>query len=220
MISLFGDRLNQIALAVIVLAYTGSAVAVGFVFLAAALPNLLLGPISGTLVDRWDQKQVLVVSDLLRAAVVLLIPIAVTQNVVLVYPLIFAVTSISIFFRPARESIMPRIVRPDDLLTANSANWMAETLADIVGYSLAGLFVAFLGERDRARVLARLSDVRDFGSADPHGDRPARRPCRSPKRAQGVIDRDACRMALPADGDHIARRTRPRRWLPNSEQGS
>ena len=145
LISLFGDRLNQIALAVIVLSYTGSAVAVGFVFLAAALPNLLLGPISGTLIDRWDQKQVLVVSDLLRAAVVLLIPVAVTENVALVYPLIFVVTAISIFFRPARESIMPRIVGRDDLLTANSANWLAETLADIVGYSLAGLFVAFLG---------------------------------------------------------------------------
>ena len=144
-ISLFGDRLNQIALAVIVLAYTGSAVAVGFVFLAAALPNLVLGPISGALVDRWDQKQVLIVSDLLRASVVLLIPVAVATNVVLVYPLIFAVTAISIFFRPAREAIMPRIVRPEDLLTANSANWLAETLADIVGYSLAGLFVAFLG---------------------------------------------------------------------------
>ncbi len=144
-ISLFGDRLNQIALAVIVYAYTGSAVAVGFVFLAAALPNLLLGPISGTLVDRWDQKQVLVVADLLRAAVVLLIPVAAVTNVVLVYPLVFTVTSISIFFRPARESIMPRIVRPEDLLTANSANWLAETLADIVGYTLAGVFVAFLG---------------------------------------------------------------------------
>ena len=144
-ISLFGDRLNQIALAVIVYAYTNSAVAVGFVFLAAALPNLILGPISGTLVDRWDQKQVLVVSDLLRAAVVLLIPVAAVTNILLVYPLVFAVTSISIFFRPARESVMPRIVRSEDLLTANSANWLAETLADIVGYSLAGVFVAFLG---------------------------------------------------------------------------
>lgn len=144
-ISLFGDRVNQIALAVIVLGVTGSPIAVGFVFLAAALPNLLLGPISGTLVDRWDQKQVMVVSDLLRAAVVLLVPVAVVTNVVLVYPLIFLMTSISIFFRPAREAVMPRIVAPGDLLTANSANWLAETLADIVGYSLAGLFVAFLG---------------------------------------------------------------------------
>jgi MFS family permease len=144
-ISLFGDRVNQIALAVIVLGVTGSPIAVGFVFLAAALPNLLLGPISGTLVDRWDQKQVMVVSDLLRAAVVLLIPVAVVTNVVLTYPLVFLMTSISIFFRPAREAVMPRIVASRDLLTANSANWLAETLADIVGYSLAGLFVAFLG---------------------------------------------------------------------------
>jgi MFS family permease len=144
-ISLFGDRVNQVALAVIVFGVTKSPIAVGFVFMAAALPNLLLGPISGTLVDRWDQKQVMVVSDLLRAAVVLLVPVAVVTNVVLVYPLIFLMTSVSIFFRPAREAVMPRIVASRDLITANSANWLAETLADIVGYSLAGLFVAFLG---------------------------------------------------------------------------
>ena len=145
LISLFGDRVTQIALAVVVYGLTHSAVAVGFVFLAATLPNLLLGPLSGTLVDRWDQKQVLVVSDLLRAAIVLLIPVAAVTNLVLVYPLVFLVTSISIFFRPAREAVMPRIVRESDLLTANSANWLAETLADVIGYPLAGLFVAFLG---------------------------------------------------------------------------
>jgi len=144
-ISLFGDRVTQIALAVVVYGLTHSAVAVGFVFLAATLPNLLLGPLSGALVDRWDQKQVLVVSDLLRAAIVLLIPVAAVTNLVLVYPLVFLVTSISIFFRPAREAVMPRIVREGDLLTANSANWLAETLADVIGYPLAGLFVAFLG---------------------------------------------------------------------------
>jgi DHA3 family macrolide efflux protein-like MFS transporter len=145
LISLFGDRIHQVALAFIVLEVTKSPIAVGFVFLAATLPNLLLGPFSGTLVDRWDQKQVLVVSDLLRAAVVLLIPLAAVTHILLVYPLVFLVTSISIFFRPAREAVMPRIVADDELLTANSANWLAESLADTVGYPVAGLFVAFLG---------------------------------------------------------------------------
>ena len=37
------------------------------VVLAATLPNLLLGPIAGTFVDRWDQKHVMIVSDLIRA---------------------------------------------------------------------------------------------------------------------------------------------------------
>ena len=45
-------------------------------FLAAMLPNLLLGPLAGTFVDRWDQKRVMIASDLLRAGLVVLIPFA------------------------------------------------------------------------------------------------------------------------------------------------
>ena len=50
----------------------------------------------------------------------------------------------SIFFRPARAAVLPRIVPNDDLLPANSAMWVGETLADVINYPLAGLFVLFL----------------------------------------------------------------------------
>jgi DHA3 family macrolide efflux protein-like MFS transporter len=145
LISLFGDRLHQVALVAVVAISTGSVLATGLVFFAATLPNLLLSPIAGTFVDRWDRKEVLIVSDILRAAIVLLIPVAATLNVLLVYPMVFAVTSISIFFRPARVAILPRIVDQRDLLTANSALWVGETLADVFGYPLAGIFVVALG---------------------------------------------------------------------------
>jgi MFS family permease len=146
LISLVGDRVHQIAIAFLVYFQTGSSpVAVGAVFFAATLPNLLFSPIAGALVDRWDQREVMVVSDLLRAALVLLIPIAAATNLLLVYPIVFLITTVSIFFRPARIAVLPRIVRDDELLTANSALWIGETMADIVGYPLAGLFVAFLG---------------------------------------------------------------------------
>ena len=145
LISLFGDRLNQLALVAVVAVSTGSALATGLVFFAATLPNLLLSPIAGTFVDRWDHKEVMVVSDILRAAIVLILPIAAVTNLVLVYPLIFLVTSISVFFRPARVAILPRIVPEEDLLSANSALWVGETIADIIGYPLAGLFVVLLG---------------------------------------------------------------------------
>jgi DHA3 family macrolide efflux protein-like MFS transporter len=144
-ISLFGDRLHQIALGVMVLAVTGSALQTGLVFLSATLPNLLLGPIAGTFVDRWDQKLVMIVSDVLRAGLVLVIPFVVDMSVPLVYPLVFLVTTISLFFRPARAAILPRIVARDDLMAANGAMWTGETIADIAGYPLAGVFVAFLG---------------------------------------------------------------------------
>jgi len=118
---------------------------VAFVFVAATLPNLLLSPVAGAYVDRWNQRDVMIVSDLLRAAVVLMMPIAAVTNIWLVYPLIFLITSISIFFRPARVAILPRLVRSDELVTANSAMWAGETFADVIGYPLAGIFVAFLG---------------------------------------------------------------------------
>jgi predicted MFS family arabinose efflux permease len=145
LISLFGDRVHQVAIAFLVYDATGSALAVAGVFLSATLPNLVLGPIAGTLVDRWDQREVMIVSDLLRAAVVLVVPVAASIDIVLVYPLVFVITSVSLFFRPARTAVVPRIVRDDELVTANSAIWMSETVADVVGYPLAAIFVAFLG---------------------------------------------------------------------------
>jgi MFS family permease len=144
-VSLFGDRLHQIALGVMVLARTGSALPTGRVFFAATLPNLLLGPLAGTFVDRWDQKHVMIVSDVVRAGLVLLIPFVVQDDVLLVYPLVFVVTTVSLFFRPAKAAVLPRIVDRDDLIPANGAIWTGETIADIAGYPLAGVFVAFLG---------------------------------------------------------------------------
>jgi DHA3 family macrolide efflux protein-like MFS transporter len=147
LISLLGDRVHQVALAFLVLRATNSPIAVGAVFLVATLPNLLFGPIAGTLVDRWDHREVMIVSDLLRAGVVLLIPIAAVTNLALVYPLVFLVTTISIFFRPAKGAILPRLIASEDLVAANSALWIGETFADIGGYVLAGLFVALLGSQ-------------------------------------------------------------------------
>jgi len=144
-ISLFGDRLHQVALGVLVLNVTGSALATGLVFLAATLPNLLLGPIAGTFVDRWDHKRVMIASDLIRAALVLAIPVVAARDIVLVYPLVFLITAVSLFFRPAKSAVVPRLVHRDDLLAANSATWTGETMADIMGYPLAGLFVGLLG---------------------------------------------------------------------------
>jgi DHA3 family macrolide efflux protein-like MFS transporter len=144
LISLFGDRIHLVAITLLVVQATHSSIAIALVFIAATIPNLFLSPVAGTFVDRWDQHDVLVVSDILRAALVLAIPVAAVTNLVLVYPLTFLIACISVFFRPARVAILPRIVRADDLVTANSLLWLAETLADIVGFPLAGLFVTFV----------------------------------------------------------------------------
>ena len=195
LISLFGDRLNQLALVAVVAISTGSALATGLVFFAATLPNLLLSPIAGTFVDRWDHKEVMVVSDILRGGIVLILPIAAVTNIVLVYPLIFLVTSISVFFRPARVAILPQIVPDEDLLSANSALWVAETIADVIGYP-AGRPVRVPARLRRPdRVLGRCRDVSRVGGADRHDRRPCqgtvRRKARPPVRASSRSSRPA-----------------------------
>ncbi len=146
LISLFGDRLHQLALVALVGEATQyGAFAVAMIFVAATVPNLVFGPLAGALVDRWDQKRVMVASDVLRAGLVFLIPAAATVDVLLVYPLVFVLTTVSIFFRPARTAVIPRIVKDDELVAANSAVWLGDSLADVVGYPLAALFVAVLG---------------------------------------------------------------------------
>ena len=182
---------------------------------SATLPNLLLSPIAGAFVDRWDRKEVMVVSDILRAAIVLLLPIAAVTNILLVYPLIFLVTTISVFFRPARVAILPRIVPEEDLLSANSAMWVGETIADVVGYPLAGVFVALLGTAvplafwlDSATYLASaclLGTIVVNAAARP------RRRGRGPSRPRRRDDR---RLAVPAARDGPAGQHPPGRGRP------
>jgi DHA3 family macrolide efflux protein-like MFS transporter len=145
-ISSLGDRVHQVALVFLVAGDTAnSPLALGMVFAAMTLPTVIVGPFAGALVDRWDRKRVMVGSDLLRAAIVALIPLLASVHVGIVMILVFALATVSAFFRPARTAALPQVVPEDDLMTANSAMWVADTAADLVGYSLGGLFVAFLG---------------------------------------------------------------------------
>ena len=109
------------------------------------LPTSLVGPLAGALVDRWNRKWVMVGSDLVRAGLVFAIPIVAVLHISLVVGLVFLIAAASSFFRPARAAALPHVVPDEDLLTANSAMWVADTVSDLAGYGLGGLFVAFLG---------------------------------------------------------------------------
>jgi MFS family permease len=145
-VSSLGDRVHQIALVFLVARATNnSPFALGLVFAAMTVPTFLTGPLAGALVDRWDRKRVMVGSDLARAGLVFAIPAAAVVNIGLVVVLVFLIAVASSFFRPARSAALPQVVADEDLLTANSAMWVADTFSDLAGYALGGLFVALLG---------------------------------------------------------------------------
>jgi MFS family permease len=143
LVSVMGDRINQIALVTLV-AINGTALEVGITFAMTAIPNVFLGPVAGALVDRWDRRITMIVCDVVRAVLVLLVPLAFDVNIGLVYAIAFAVATVSLLFRPAKVAIVPVIVDDADLVAANSAVTLTETVADIIGYPLAGLLAAAL----------------------------------------------------------------------------
>jgi MFS family permease len=144
LVSLFGDRVHQLALAFLVAARF-SPLDVGITFAMTAIPNVVLGPLAGALADRWDRRIAMIGCDVIRAGLVLLVPLAADVSIVLVYAIAFAVSAVSIVFRPAKNAIVPLIVDERELVTANSATTVTETLADLIGYPVAGLLVAALG---------------------------------------------------------------------------
>jgi MFS family permease len=143
LISLMGDRVHYIALGFLV-ATRGTALDVGLTFAAAAISNVFFGPWAGALADRWDRRRTMIASDLVRAAMVLAVPFVIDINIALVYLVAFLVATVSLFFQPAKNAMVPQIVEREDLVPANSATSVTETLADLVGLPLASLLVAIL----------------------------------------------------------------------------
>ncbi|MCB9098789.1 MAG: MFS transporter [Anaerolineales bacterium] len=126
-ISLLGDWFNLIASATLVAGLSGSGLAFSGLFLARLLPPFILGPAAGVLADRFDRRQILIVSDLLRCVVVLgFLFIRSKEDIWLIYVLTTLQISIGAFFEPTRSAVLPGLVSRKDLITANAlagATW-------------------------------------------------------------------------------------------------
>ncbi len=148
LVSLFGERIHTVALAFLVFEATGSTLEVGLTFAATAIPNVVLGPLAGALVDRWNRRWTMLVCDLVRAALLVAVPFVVGINIALVYLMAFLIATVTLLFRPAKTAVIPAITEQRDLVTANSMSTIADTAADLIGLPLAGVLVAVL--RDSA----------------------------------------------------------------------
>ena len=143
LISLLGDRIHIIALGALV-AGRGSELELGLTFAATAVPSVVLGPLAGVLVDRWDRRRTMIASDVVRAALVLAVPFAFEIHIGFVYLAAFLTATVTLLFRPAKTAVVPAIVEERDLVSANSAMSVPETAADLIGFPLAGLIVTAL----------------------------------------------------------------------------
>ena len=123
---------------------TGSTVSTGVILALYTLPYVIVGPFAGVAIDRADKRRLLIASDIVRAGLVALVPLAASWNLLGVYGLAFVVASVNVFFDPCKLALMPDIVKERQLLTANSVLATGETLTEVVGYATAGFALAWV----------------------------------------------------------------------------
>lgn len=145
-ISAFGDALTSLALLLTAQQITGSTAAVALTAIAIALPSLLFGMIAGVYVDRWNRKRITVLSDSIRAFLVLaFLLVDSPDRMWLLYLVAFIQAAIGIFDEPAKSALIPEMVGTDKLLGANSLSMTSRIVAGVVGTGCAGLVAGLAG---------------------------------------------------------------------------
>lgn len=146
MVSLFGDFLYWVALAVFLTSGSNPAVWLSASFIARLVPYVVLGPIGGAIADRVDRRILLVSIDLSRGALWLGIAALVIGDAPrgVVVALLAVNAALGAVYLPARASAIPQIVPESDLAAANAAEEGLAQLAWFVGPAVGALLVTVL----------------------------------------------------------------------------
>lgn len=122
---------------------THSSVAVSLLWLAFSVPIFLLGPLSGSLVDRFDLKKTMVVTNIIQGLVVLLLLLT-KDSVFSMYSIVLIYSAIDRFYVPAQAAAVPWLVPVELLPTANGLFFLTQQASLLVGFGLGGLLLQVL----------------------------------------------------------------------------
>lgn len=144
LISEFGTGITSIAASILVYRETGSALSVGLMLMATAIPGLLFGLFAGVFVDRYDRKKIMIAAEFIRAFLIFLIPVLLPYGIWWLYILVMISSTIAQFFNPAHSSVIPDIASDEELAAANSMMAISSTGALGLGFATAGFITASL----------------------------------------------------------------------------
>lgn len=140
-ISTTGTVVSGIAFPLLTLAITHSPLQAGIVGGLERLPFPVFGLLAGALIDRWDRKRVMIISDAVRALAVGSIPIAIALgHLVLLQLYLVALVEGTAFvlFDLARVSALPRVVPKQRLAAATAQNEASYAAAALIAPPIGG----------------------------------------------------------------------------------
>jgi MFS family permease len=146
-LSSIGDWLSRLAVPILIFQLSGSAMDMAIANALVFLPFLLVSPFGGVIADRVERRRVLIYGDLSAFVIALLLAVAASyvKNPSPLYLLIFLMASISPLYHTSFQSIIPSLVKSEDLGKANSYIQSSDNVMTLLGPLLGGGIVAFMG---------------------------------------------------------------------------
>jgi MFS family permease len=151
-----GGNMVIFGLTVVIAKSTGSTTAVSALILTFLLPAVVFSALAGVFVDRLDRRLVLIFTNVLRGLAFVAM-FFIGTNLVLIYLLNIAVSTITVFFAPAEAAMIPMLVPRRQLLSANGIFTLTLNAAFALGFTLVGpLIVKIAGAPALIIVVAAL----------------------------------------------------------------
>lgn len=156
-LSVLGDQLARIAIALLVYQRSGSALAASAIYACSYLTWLLGGPLLSALADRYRRRRVMVVSDVGRTALVALLAL---PGVPLwtIFTVLILVGLLAPPFEAARSALLADVLEGDAYVRGNTLNQTVFQGGQVLGFAVGGALVALIGVRG-----ALLTDALTFG---------------------------------------------------------
>ncbi len=147
-ISIVGSGLTWFGISIWVFLESGSVTQLAVVLLASQLPRILISPIAGTFVDRWDRRWVMIISDAgAGAGTLVMVALYITGN--LTIPALAAIGAVSGAFQafqfPAYQAATTLLVPKERYSQASGMVQMADAIGNLVAPALGGIMVALGG---------------------------------------------------------------------------
>ena len=147
-ISLLGDQFYFVALPWLVLQQTGSAVAMGAIMMAGAIPRAVLMLMGGAVSDRMSARKIMMATATARTICVTVIGFLVWLRVLRIWELYALAVSFGVadaFAAPAQTAYMPSLVKREQMVAASSVGQSTAQVTTIVGQIPAGFVIKTLG---------------------------------------------------------------------------
>ena len=115
---------------------------------ASLIPSLLIGFFSGAFIDRYNRKNIIIGTDLLRGLILAVFAVLFYFELIRFYMILAMQMLLSVnaaFFDPAIPSVIPQIVDQKDLAAANSKHQFVNGFSTIAGAFIGGIFISLFG---------------------------------------------------------------------------